>query len=317
MFTFDTFENENMKRLMHLCFTSKNEVLCRNSRDYKMMISRIAQSAFRNDTDILAYAVMSNHVHIIVQTEKEAKFIKTLKSSYTQSFNHIYKRKGSLGDDSFYRLELEGIQHQQDAITYVLQNPWHHKVTDNPFDYPYSSINLYYRRNHLEQPLNSACRDKNKRLLNRNVNINAPVEYGPSGMVAPESFVQIRMVENIFGTYTSFHMLTHRKNYKEWKDKQQLENQSLPIVNFHSVEPLLSREQIKAIEENPYRWRKGGNLTDAYLCQIIDGEILSKYKCGTYTQLHPNDKKSIIATLMAKYPYRITEEQLLRCLGGY
>ncbi len=301
---------------MHLCFTSKHEVLCRNPRDYKMMISRIAQSAISNDTGVLAYAVMSNHVHLVVQTEKEAAFIKTIRSSYAQSFNHIYKRNGKLGDKGFYRLELEGIQHQQDAITYVLQNPWHHKVADNPFDYPYSSMNLYYRRNHLEQPIHSAHRDKNKRLLNRNVNINAPVEYVPSGMIVPESFIQLRMVENIFGTYASFHMLTHRKNYKEWKDRQQQENQLSPTVNLHSVEPLLAKEQILAIEENPYRWRKGKNLTDGELCSIIDGEILARYKCETYTQLAARDKKAIIKTLLAKYPYKITEEQLLRCLGG-
>ncbi len=306
-----------MKRLMHLCFTSKHEVICRNSRDYKMMISRIAQSAVYNDTGILAYAVMSNHVHLVVQTEKEDAFIKTLRSSYAQSFNHIYMRKGRLGDKGFYRLELEGIQHQQDAITYVLQNPWHHKVTDNPFDYPYSSMNLYYRKNHLEQPPHSANRDKNKRLLNRNVNINASVEYGPSGMVIPESFMQLRMVENIFGPYTSFHMLTHRKNYREWKYRQQQENGTSPIVSLHNVEPLLARDHIQAIEENPYRWRKGQNLTDMDLCRIIDGEILRKYKCETYIKLPHHCKKSIVSTLLAEYPYRVTEEQILRCLGGH
>ncbi len=306
-----------MKRLMHLCFTSKHEVLCRNPHDYKMMISRIAQSALRNDTSILAYAVMSNHVHLVVQTEKESKFIKTLRSSYTQSFNHRYKRKGCLGDEGFYRLELEGIQHQQDAITYVLQNPWHHKVTDNPFDYPYSSMNLYYRRNHLEKPLQYADRDKNKRLLNRNVSLNARVEYGPSGMIIPESFVQIQMVENIFGTYTSFYMLTHRKNYKEWKDKQYQESQSSPIVNFLSIEPLLGRENIRTIEQNPYRWHRGKNFTDDDLCRIIDKEILAKYKCETYVQLLSRDKKSITATLLATHPYKVTEEQILRCIGGY
>ncbi len=301
---------------MHLCFTSKHEVLCRNPRDYKMMISRIAQSAAYNDTGVLAYAVMSNHVHIIVQTDKEAAFIKTLRSSYTQSFNYIYKRKGKLGDRRFYRLELEGIQHQQDAITYVLQNPWHHKVSDNPFDDPYSSMNLYYRRNHLELPPYSAERHKNKRLINRNVGISAHVEYGPSGMIAPGSFLELRMVENIFGTYTSFYMMTHRKNYKEWKDRQLQESRSSPSVNFQSVEPLLDKEQIQAIEENPYRWRKGKNLTDMDLCHIIDTEILHKYQCETYTQLQPHNKKTILAALLSKYPYQITEEQILRCIGG-
>ncbi len=306
-----------MKRIMHLCFTSKHEVLCRNPRDYRMMISRIAQSSVYNDTGILAFAVMSNHVHLIVQTERESSFIKTLRSSYTQSFNNIYNRTGSLGDRLFYRIELDGIHHQQDALTYVLQNPWHHQVTDNPFDYPYGTMSLYFRRNKSEESQSYGHIHKTQRLLNRNVNINAPVNYSPSGMVIPDSFVQTRMVENIFGTYTAFHMLTHRKNYQEWKEAQEQERHSSPIVNFHSVEPLLSREQIKSIEENPYRWRRESRITDIELCRLIDGPILKKYKCESYTQLLPTDKKAIAAYLLAQYPYKVTEEQVYRCIGGH
>ncbi len=305
-----------MKRLMHLCFTSKREVMCRCPRDYKMMISRIAQSSVYNDTAVLAYAVMSNHVHLIVQTDSETAFIRTLRSSYTQSFNHIYERSGRLGDKGFYSLELDGIQHQQDAITYVLQNPWHHKVTDNPFDYPYSSMALYYRRHYLEHPFHSAEIDKNKRLLNRNVKIAAPVKYGASGMIVPESFIQTGMVENIFGSYTAFQMLTHRKNYREWKERQLQENNTSPLVNLKSVEPLLAKNHIRLIEDDPYRWRKGRNLSDMDLCTVIDRDILSRFKCETYTQLQAHNKKSIIAELMARYSYKITEEQILRCLGG-
>ncbi len=279
-----------------------------------MMISRIAQAAIYNDTGILAYAVMSNHVHLIVQTEKESAFIKTLRSSYTQSFNHIYGRHGALGDMGYFALELDGIRHQQDALTYVLQNPWHHQVTDNPFDYPYSTMSLYFRRNNLETPPSSTDMDKTKTLLNRNVIIDAPIKYSPSGMIIPESFVQTRMVENIFGTYTAFHMLTHRKNYKEWKERQQQESKTSPLVNLHSIEPTLAREQIKDIEENPYRWRRGFRITDMDLCNLIDGQILRKYKCESYTQLMPKDKKSIIEELLAQYPYKVTEEQIHRCL---
>ncbi len=304
-----------MKRLMHLCFTSKDEVLCRVPKDYKMMISRIAQSAIVNDTGILAYAVMSNHVHMVVQTEKETEFIKTLRSSYAQSFNHAYSRDGRLGDESFYRLELDGIHHQQDAITYVLQNPWHHRITDNPFDYPYSSIDLYFRRHSLEQPSFTTNIDKNKRLLNRNVCIKDPVKYGPSGMIAPESFVQSRMVENIFRTYTSFHMLTHRKNYKEWEEQQQHENKDASVVTFQSIEPLLSANQIHTIEENPYKWRRGAYINDIELCSMIDDKILKKYKCESYTQLSLRDKQTICDSLLLQYPYQITEEQIHRCIG--
>ncbi len=280
-----------------------------------MMISRIAQSSIYNDTGILAYAVMSNHVHLVAQTEKESAFMKTLRSSYTQSFNHIYGRHGTLGEIGFFSLELDGIYHQQDALTYVLQNPCNHHVVDNPFDYPFSTMNLYFRRNNLENSPSLTDMNRSRTLLNRNVVFDAPIKYAPSGMIIPESFVQTKMVENIFGTYSAFHFLTHRRNYKEWKEKQQQESKTAALVNLHSMEPILTRERINEIEENSYKWKRNSRITDMELCQIIDERILKMYNYKSYVQLTPHNKKAIAERLLAQYPYKISEEQIYRCLG--
>ncbi len=291
---------------MHLCLTSKREVSCRNHTDYQTMISRIAQAAIYNDTHVLAYAVMSNHAHIIVQTDREERFIRTIKSSYTLSFNHKYNRQGRLFDPGFFKLDLKGISHQQDAITYVLQNPWHHNITENPFDYPYSSMHLYYKE-HLDSRSISDIRI-NKRLLNRNVKLDASLEYGIDGNILPESFVETQMVENIFGSYNAFLYLTHRRNYKEWRERQKQENkvrkENTPEVNFKFVEPLLTRREINDIENNPRNWRKRSHLTDMEICKIIDSTILHRYKCQSHARLNAKkqDRGVVHTTLPIHLP---------------
>ncbi len=302
---------------MHLCLTSKREVSCRNHTDYQTMISRIAQAAIYNDTHVLAYAVMSNHAHIIVQTDREERFIRTIKSSYTHSFNHKYSRQGRLFDRGFFKLDLKGISHQQDAITYVLQNPWHHNITENPFDYPYSSMHLYYKE-HQDSRSISAIRI-NKRLLNRNVKLDASLEYGIDGNILPESFVEAQMVENIFGSYNAFLYLTHRKNYKEWKERQEQENktrnENTPEVNLKFVEPLLTGREINDIENNPRHWRKTSHLTDMELCKIIDSTILHRYKCQSHALLNAKSRAEALSALLSQYTFRTSEEQIKRCLG--
>lgn len=301
---------------MHLCLTSKKEVFCRNHKDYQTMISRIAQAAVYNDTNILAYAIMSNHAHLIVQTDREERFIRTLKLSYTRSFNSNHKHTGKIFDKSFYRLELKGIAHQQDAITYVLQNPWHHNVAENPYDYPYSSMYLYYKE--YRQPLHHHVR-KCKRLINRNVKLDAALEYGVNGEILPESFVEVQMVENIFGSYNAFQYLTHRKNHKEWKERQEQENistnENAPEVTLNSIEHLLTRKEIENIENNPQYWRKKKRISDIELCHTIDSRIQKDYKIASYTQLSKANRDECLSSLLSEFSFRTSESQIKRCLG--
>ncbi len=304
-----------MKELIHICFTSKDEVLCRCPRDFEIMISRIGHASFQNDTQVLAYAVMSNHVHLVVQTANPSKFVKTLRSSYNQTFNYLYKRQGSLGDPGSFKLTLKGHQHTIDALTYVLQNPVHHKIVENPYDYPYSSMGLYYHSNcpafFNEADSIHLC----KRLVNKNLKLPDVVKYGKSGIVLPTSFVEMRMVENFYGTYNAFQYLSHRKNYYEWAEKQRTEDEFAPKVNLHTVEPLMDNETITHIESSSYRWNKGNKLTDMELCSIIDHSILRRYHKDSYVELNSRERGKIAEMLAKKYRYKISDDQIRRCLA--
>lgn len=84
-------------KLYHICYTSHYEVIYRTVDDANMILCRMAQMGASTGTSILAYAIMSNHVHIIVISDNIVKFVKNLRYSYTTSFNCKYHRIGRLG----------------------------------------------------------------------------------------------------------------------------------------------------------------------------------------------------------------------------
>ncbi len=307
-----------MKKLYHLCFTSKNEVCCRDARDYKMMISRIGQSSVRNDAQVWAYAVMSNHVHIIAQCNSPQKFVKTIRSSYNQSFNRRYLRSGSLGDSGVFKTELHGVQHTIDALTYVMQNPWHHKIVANPFDYPFSSMGLYFKNigcqlSPVEKPVKFPTR--RRRLLSRWITAPKGLTFDASGMVEPLSFVETNLVENMFGSYNAFQYLTHRKNYAEWKNAQLSEAVEEPIVNLWTMEPLLDSEDIHRIENGGNKWMRERTFTDIEVCGFIDGYYVPRLKKQSYVEVTAAEREKITKHLLEKYPYKVSRSQIQRCLG--
>ncbi len=308
-----------MKTLYHLCFTSKHEVCCRDSKDYKTMISRIGQAAVRNNADVWAFAVMSNHVHLVVQCDCPRKFIKTLRSSYTQSFNRRYFRDGKLGEEGFFQIELHGTQHIIDALTYVMQNPWHHKIVSNPFAYQYSSMALYFKDTD-----NILCNNvggiekeppKCKRLLSKYIRPPKGLSYDVFGMVQPISFIEVNLVENIFGSYNAFQFMTHRKNYAEWKNAQLSEAEDMPIINLRSIEPLLGSEDIHRIENGGNRWIKERGLTDMDICRMVDEYYVPRLKKRSYAELTFCERERIMKNILEKNPHRTSKSQVLRCIS--
>lgn len=121
---------------------------------YKQHVAPIA--------DTLAYALMPNHFHFVVrvreidvlkrtfpkfetleklseQSNFLSKQFSNLFSSYTQSFNKMYQRKGSLFMKNFKRNQITSETHLKRAIIYVHRNPVHHGFTDRIKDWSYTS----------------------------------------------------------------------------------------------------------------------------------------------------------------------------------
>ncbi|MBS1489267.1 MAG: transposase [Bacteroidetes bacterium] len=134
------------------------ENLFQSEENYRYFLLRY-QHFIEPVADTLAYCLMSNHVHFLVQIKKEAeieaafgkfetfqklearisKQFANLFSGYTQAFNKMYNRKGSLFIPNFKRKEIETDRHFTNIIHYIHANPVHHGFVKNIPDWPWSS----------------------------------------------------------------------------------------------------------------------------------------------------------------------------------
>ena len=198
-------------KIYHLCYTSHGEVLCRKYLDYCMLFNCIAQATIGTDAQLLAYAIMSTHVHLIVITEHPAAYIQRIRSSY--------------GEPSFYFVELIGRRHVTAAISYVLRNPVHHELTSNPYDYEFSSIGLYFRKEtrrpedtrpkKAAKPFAAIIRRDNRQRLPEGL-----VFDDETGQIEPSQLVNSAVVEGFFGSYAAFDYGLQRRDYQVWETEQ-------------------------------------------------------------------------------------------------
>jgi REP element-mobilizing transposase RayT len=105
---------------------------------------------------------MPNHTHFLVQVKTEAEIESTfgkfetfqklearvskqfanLFSSYTQSFNKVYNRKGSLFTPNFKRKEIADDNYITNTICYIHCNPIHHGFVKKITDWAWSSYQV-------------------------------------------------------------------------------------------------------------------------------------------------------------------------------
>ncbi|WP_162418608.1 transposase [Cyclobacterium roseum] len=126
--------------------------------------------------DTYAYCLMPNHFHLLVGVRSEERLrltfpkFQTLEklvtrqfasffSSYTQSFNKVYQRRGSLFIKNFKKTPILTEQQWQEAFLYIHLNPVKHGFVKN---HPYWKWSSWHAYENPAQP----CRLNNDYYLN-------------------------------------------------------------------------------------------------------------------------------------------------------
>jgi REP element-mobilizing transposase RayT len=117
---------------------------------------------------IYAYCLMKNHFHLFIQVRHEKELIQlwqnpetklildqeklikkisksfaNLFSSYTQAFNKVYNRMGSLFIQSMKMELVEGDESFCRVVHYIHANPVHHRFVDNIEKWKHSSYKIF------------------------------------------------------------------------------------------------------------------------------------------------------------------------------
>lgn len=151
-----------------------NENLFREEENYRYLLQRYG-NFIPPVAETLAFCLMPNHLHLLVQIKNEnslALALKELKkdrtadltgfenlsgltvlqfshlfNAYSKAYNKMYKRMGSLFTRSFHRKEILNDHQLTNTICYIHHNPVSHGFTKHPGEWPWSSYTTMLSRN--------------------------------------------------------------------------------------------------------------------------------------------------------------------------
>lgn len=139
-----------------------DEKLFRERRNYDFFLTKL-QYYLLPVVQIYSYCLMPNHFHLLLRIRSKAeiasitgpeaesklnayfvsKAFSNFFSCYTQAFNKVYKRKGSLFIKNFKRKQVGDEIYYRKLVYYIHLNPVVARMVRNPEDWAYSSYGVY------------------------------------------------------------------------------------------------------------------------------------------------------------------------------
>ena len=116
--------------------------------DFVLYRALLRRSADRHGLAVLAYCLMPNHVHLIVEPSHPWAMSKALGAAHRQFAEIVHRREGWSGhlwQARFYSCPLDAL-HLLRAIRYVLLNPVRAGLVDEPTAWKFSSARAHVLR---------------------------------------------------------------------------------------------------------------------------------------------------------------------------
>jgi REP element-mobilizing transposase RayT len=286
----------------------------RSRADFIRGINCLCLAAHYTEAILLAYVFMSNHVHIIVRTDDPERFMMKFRYAYNKYFNAKYHRRGRLGEEQFFKIELKGLYHLLTAIAYVLRNPVHHGICATPFGYEFSSIRGMFRKEFGWQTTEGTLPRKSayQFIPSRSV---LPERYRMSseGMILAETVIDAQDIEHQFSTARSFLYYMNRLSGEEWIREQQQDKTGLPAITLESIEEGVRFHDLNTMLRNEHGRANYAAMTDLMLCHEIDNTTLPEFGVSSVYQLTIEQRENIVGYLRRRYSVPIPQAK--RCLA--
>ncbi|MCI8700244.1 MAG: hypothetical protein HFJ47_02755 [Clostridia bacterium] len=113
-----------------------------NSNDIKYYINIMNLLSENCEVKILAYCVMNNHTHMLVETEqveKLSKYMQRLNTKYAKYYNKKYERVGYVFRNRYCSQGIYNEEQLYNCMMYIYNNPVKAGICKEAKDYPYSN----------------------------------------------------------------------------------------------------------------------------------------------------------------------------------
>ena len=177
----------------------------REDEDFAVGMNYVAILAHRTKVTILAFILMSNHLHFVVNGRwaDVLAFINGIKGRYSRYLRNKYGASEYLRRNKVVIQEVEDFDDAvRKAIAYVQMNSVAANICVYANQYHWGTGNVFFNPTPRS---GKPVRDFSKReligILHSN-DVNLPGDWliGPEGYILPESYVNIRYVEALYGS---------------------------------------------------------------------------------------------------------------------
>ena len=119
-----------------------------DDEDRKQYLSLLKKYSEKWSAPVLAYCLMSNHVHLMVKPLSDDSLYKMMQGltlCYTQYVNRKYQRTGRLWESRYHSCIVDKEQYLWAVARYIEQNPVRAKIVKKAEAYPYSSAETHVK----------------------------------------------------------------------------------------------------------------------------------------------------------------------------
>lgn len=114
--------------------------------DYRFFLELLSDASRKCRVDIHGYALMTNHVHLIVTPSAASslpKMMKRIGESYVRSFNRQYERTGTLCEGRYRGSLIQEEKYWLTCLRYIELNPVRAGLVQSPERYEWSSYRAH------------------------------------------------------------------------------------------------------------------------------------------------------------------------------
>jgi REP element-mobilizing transposase RayT len=120
---------------------NRRQAIFHDADDRRLFIALLSRVAQRREWRLIAYCLMTNHFHLVIETPASnlSAGMHYLNFTYAQYFNERHSMDGHLFGGRFGSVLVENEDQLAELLTYVAFNPVRAGLCDKPSDWPWSS----------------------------------------------------------------------------------------------------------------------------------------------------------------------------------
>ena len=124
---------------------NRRQNIFREYSDYERYLQFLAEYKERYRFFLYAYALMPNHVHLLVEVGEPplSRLMQVLQFRYTRNFNIKYRKTGHLFEGRYKAILCEKDSYLLELSAYIHLNPVRSGLAEDPTDYRWTSYRTY------------------------------------------------------------------------------------------------------------------------------------------------------------------------------